>query len=275
MKRVFWSSHAVRRAAFGAAIWCVYAGLVIAVFPRVLHTDSALDATLAFVLGLLMAVRINRAYERWWEGRTLWGTLVNASRNLAVKIRTFVRPEAQESERVYALVAAFAYGLRDHLRGGARLDRLPGFAEGDAADHVPSAVVVAVYGCFRDWAAAGRVTQDELRMLDLEGRVLLDVAGGCERIHNTTLPPSLTWVTRIAVASALLLAPWAAAEELGWWLLPVAGGVAFLMLVAETIANSLEHPFGTELNQLDLTRIARAIETSTGEILGVDQRRTA
>lgn len=270
MKRVFWSSHAVRRATFGAVLWSVYAGVVIAVFPRVLLTDSALDATLAFVLGLWMAVRINRAYERWWEGRTLWGTLVNASRNLAVKIRTLVRPEAEEAERVHALITAFAYGLRDQLRGGARLDRLPGFEENEVADHVPSAVVVAVYRCFRDWTAAGRVTQDELRMLDLEGRILLEVAGGCERIHNTSLPPSLTWVTRIAVAAALLLAPWAAAEELGWWLVPVAGGVAFLMLVAETIANSLEHPFGTELNQLDLTEISRAIEISTGEILGVE-----
>jgi len=269
MKRLFWSSHAVRRATFGAVLWSVYAGVVIATLPRVLHTDTALDAMLAFVLGLLMAVRINRAYERWWEGRTLWGTLVNASRNLAVKIRTFVRPEVEEAERVHALITAFAYGLRDHLRGGARLDRLPGFDENEVADHVPSAVVVAVYGCFRDWTAAGRVTQDELRMLDLEGRIMLDVAGGCERIRNTSLPPSLTWVTRIAVASALMLAPWAAAEELGWWLVPVAGGVAFLMLVAETIANSLEHPFGTELNQLDLTEISDAIEESTGEILGV------
>ena len=270
MKRVFWSSQAVRIAILGAVAWCGYTSVVLAFMPRAVSTESALDATLVFVLGLLMAVRINRAYERWWEGRTLWGTLVNACRNLAVKIRTFVRPDADEAARIHALLSAFAYGLRDHLREGARLDRLPGFEENEVADHVPSAVVSRLYGNFRDWTGSGRVTQHELRMLDLEGRVLLDVAGGCERIRNTALPPALTWVTRVAVACFLLLGPWVAAEEFGWWLVPVAGVVAFLVLVAETIAYSLEHPFGTELNQLDLTEISRAIEASTAEILGVD-----
>ena len=111
MKRVFWSSHAVRFAMLGALAWCAYAAVVLATSPPVLHTDSVLDATLAFVLGLLMALRINRAYERWWEGRILWGTLVNASRNLAVKVRAFARPDANEAGRIHALISAFAYGL--------------------------------------------------------------------------------------------------------------------------------------------------------------------
>ena len=46
-----------------------------------------LEAALTFAMGMLVLFRINRAYERWWEARTLWGALVNASRNLAVKTR--------------------------------------------------------------------------------------------------------------------------------------------------------------------------------------------
>jgi putative membrane protein len=265
------SSQAVRIATLGAIAWCGYAWIVLTVVPPTFSTGSAFDASLVFVLGLLMALRINRAYERWWEGRILWGTLVNASRNLAVKVRTFARPEADEAARVHTLIAAFAYGLRDHLREGARLDRLPGFEPDELADHVPSAVVSRLYEHFRDWTEAKRVTHQELRMLDLEGRILLDVAGGCERIRNTALPPSLTWVTRVAVICSLLIGPWAGAEEFGWWILPVAGVIAFLVLFAETIAFSLEHPFGTELDQLDLTGISCAIDVSTGEILGVDR----
>ncbi len=43
---------------------------------------SQVHAGLSFVLGWLLVFRINTAYARWWEARTLWGTLVNASRNL-------------------------------------------------------------------------------------------------------------------------------------------------------------------------------------------------
>ncbi|MDW9119470.1 bestrophin family ion channel, partial [Legionella pneumophila] len=41
----------------------------------------------------------NRAYERWWEARTLWGQLVNASRNLAIKIRILLSPNADEAKK--------------------------------------------------------------------------------------------------------------------------------------------------------------------------------
>ena len=202
MKRTFWSSRAVRAALVQTALWCAYTALPLFVSIGDVRSDTPLDAGILFALSLLLAVRINRAYERWWEGRILWGTLVNASRNLAVKVRTFAQPDADEAARVHALISGFAYGLRDHLREGARLDRLAGFEPDEVADHVPSAVVSRLYGHFREWSVAKRVTQHELRMLDLEGRILLDVAGGCERIRNTSLPPALTWVTRVAVTSA-------------------------------------------------------------------------
>ena len=122
---------------------------------------------------------------------------------------------------------------------------------------------------FRDWAEAERITQDQLRMLDLEARIFLEVAGGCERIRSTLLPPSLTWVTRIAVAGFLLALPWFLRDEIGWLIIPVAGLASFLVLVSETIAHALERPFGTELNQLKLSLISDGIEASTGEILQI------
>jgi putative membrane protein len=272
MKQGFWSSHAVRTASWQTLAWCGYA-LIPLLLPRgIVATDVALDAGLLFMLGLLMALRMNRAYERWWEGRTLWGALVNASRNLAVKIRIYARPDSDESRRTHRLIAGFALGLRDHLRGGASLARLDGFRDEDEDPrHVPSDLMVRMHRLFRDWAEASRVTQQQLRMLDCEARIFLEVAGACERIRNTALPPALTWVTRIALAAFLLGSPWLLRDELGWLMLPVAGAASFLFLVSETIATALEHPFGTELNQLDLTGIAAAIEASTAETLGVER----
>jgi len=49
-------------------------------------------AIIALILGLVLMFRINRAYARWWEARTLWGTLVNVSRNLAIKAKTLAEP---------------------------------------------------------------------------------------------------------------------------------------------------------------------------------------
>jgi putative membrane protein len=269
VKRSFWSSRAVRIAAIQTATWCVYACLPLLLMHDAVTTEIVFDAGLVFALGILMAVRINRAYERWWEARTLWGTLVNASRNLAVKVRAYADPAPAEARRIHDLITGFAYALRDHLREGAKLGRLDGFDEEDGdPDHVPSDLVLRLHRIFRGWSDTDRVTQDQLRMLDLETRVFLEVAGGCERIRNTVLPPALTWVTRFAVVTFLFGVPWLLEGELGWLIIPIAGIATFLLLVLETIASALEHPFGTELNQLNLTGISQAIDASTAEILG-------
>src|SRR5690349_10240771 len=41
---------------------------------------------LGFVISLLLVFRTNTAYDRWWEGRKMWGALVNNSRNLSMKL---------------------------------------------------------------------------------------------------------------------------------------------------------------------------------------------
>ena len=57
---------------------------------------STVHAILGFVVSMLLVFRTNTAYAKWWEARTLWGTLINASRNLALKGRHFA-PVAAEA----------------------------------------------------------------------------------------------------------------------------------------------------------------------------------
>jgi putative membrane protein len=81
---------------------------------------------LGLVLGLLLVFRTNTSYDRWWEGRKLWGQLINDSRNLAIKVQTCVRADAADKERLGRWLVSFAVALKDHLRGGATLAGLPG-----------------------------------------------------------------------------------------------------------------------------------------------------
>ncbi len=49
-----------------------------------------LHSILGFALSMLLVFRTNTAYDRWWEGRRVWGTMVNHSRSLAIKINSFL-----------------------------------------------------------------------------------------------------------------------------------------------------------------------------------------
>jgi ion channel-forming bestrophin family protein len=40
-------------------------------------------------LGLLLILRTNAGYGRLWEGRTLWGGIVNQNRNLTLELLAY------------------------------------------------------------------------------------------------------------------------------------------------------------------------------------------
>lgn len=108
---------------------------------------SGLEAAISLVIGLLLAFRVNRAYDRWWEARMLWGTLVNASRNLAVKTNNVVTRRDESFKLFCSLLSEFPNVLRDHLRDGATLNGIPGLADKQSGcQHPPSRVVNQLYG---------------------------------------------------------------------------------------------------------------------------------
>src|SRR5437764_13739205 len=76
---------------------------------------------LGLVLGTLLVFRTNTSYDRWWEGRKLWGQLVNDSRNLAIKVQTCVRADPAAVQRLGRWLVEFAYALKTHLRGSVAL----------------------------------------------------------------------------------------------------------------------------------------------------------
>src|SRR5262245_34723503 len=102
----------------------VYAfGVVYAehyVFDDFINIPPSFHALLGAVLGLFLGFRTNTAYDRWWEGRKLWGQLVNESRNLAIKVQAVPRIERAEALSFGRLVINFARALKEHLREGIR-----------------------------------------------------------------------------------------------------------------------------------------------------------
>src|SRR3954469_10889520 len=78
---------------------------------------TAMHTLLSFVISMLLVFRTNTAYDRWWEGRKLWGSLVNNSRNMALKMDQLLDPSQTEARQFFrAMIPNFAYSLKNHLR---------------------------------------------------------------------------------------------------------------------------------------------------------------
>src|SRR5947209_4482071 len=145
-------------------------------------------------LSVLLVLRTNAGYERWWEGRRIWGDIVNRSRDIAVAALSYGPDDPAWRDQIVRRAAAFPHAARMNLRGereSEALARLLGAAEAEqvlGADHMPTAVAALIGESLRD--ARDRLGLDGFTLLRIDpGRTaLIDDIGGCERIIKTPLP---------------------------------------------------------------------------------------
>jgi putative membrane protein len=224
----------------------------------------------AIVLGALVGFRTKAAYDRWWEGRILWGELTNHSRNLCLKAAALADPPAEDRRELVRLVAAFAAALMRHLRGPVQLRDVPGF-EKDPADpgHVPAYIAGRAFALAAGWRRAGRIDGHAQQVIDAHTTALMNVCGGCERVRNTPLPGSYLSLLRHGLVLSFLLLPWHMTHALGVWALPVQAVVVYFLFGVELIAEEVEDPFGFDRDDLPLERYCETIRRNADEILSV------
>ncbi|MFO0815018.1 MAG: bestrophin family ion channel [Gemmatales bacterium] len=221
------------------------------------------------ILSLLMSFRNRTAYERWWEGRRLWGQLVNDSRNLASKLVAYVPPEAIAQSELSILLTGFPFALKKHLRGDAfTLQQIPGFERStDQPKHVPLYLAQRLIALVTTWRRAGHLDYIMFRNVDSHLNAMLDVCGACERIMNTPIPFSYKAMLRTGLVLHLLIAPWYTISTLGIRGIPVLLLVCFFLLGVELIDSHIEDPFGHDEDDLDLEKYAETIRESVCSIL--------
>lgn len=224
----------------------------------------------AIVIGVLIGFRTKAAYDRWWEGRILWGELINQSRNLCLKSDAYVKLDDASRRELARLVPAFAFTLMKHLRSSCTLREVPGF-ESDDADpkHVPAYVAEHIVKLLASWRSAGLVDGHCHQMLDLHCSAFMNVCGACERIRNTPLPGSFLSLLRHGLILSFIAAPWHLAVSLGGWAILVQSVLVYFMFGVELTAEEVEQPFAFDPDDLPLEKFCETIRANVNDILGV------
>ena len=236
-------------------------------FPG-LPEQTNLAASLGAVLGLLLVFRTNTAYDRWWEGRKLWGQLVNDSRNLAIKARTFAAENQAGLQEFGRLITSFAFELKDHLREPLPPPiKDPDAATSIVARHVPMSVAHRIVSRIMGWKRDARIDGFETMILDAHARSLMDICGACERIRKTPIARGYLVFIRKCIMVYLLALPWGIARDFGWLTAAVTAIVAYFMVGLELVAEDVEEPFGHGSDDLQLDEYCRTIRGSVEEVM--------
>ena len=235
---------------------------------------SQFHAALTLVLGWLLVFRTNSAYARWWEARTLWGNLVNTSRNLAVKLTSLATLTQADRELLERSLVEFPVILKDHLRKGTVGSKsVRADVSSDQWHHRPTEIVHAIYTWVGKQKSDGNIDGEELRVLDVEMQKFLEICGACERIARTPIVKSYRVFARQCIVLFLLSLPWGITQDFGVWTIPLATISAYFMIGMELVAEHVEEPFGLDDDDLDLEGLCSTIEHSVREIFAVTEDR--
>ncbi len=214
-------------------------------------------------LGLLLVFRTNASYDRFWEGRKLWGGIVNSTRNVVRGAAAlFPRDKAYEELRLWT--RAFPYACMHLLRG--TKGPLPvGLTQGDeasaqVAQHPPLAVALRMSGALKDARDRGLIT--DIQQMHLDGIVaqLIDHIGACERIHKTPLPLAYVVHLRRALLIYCVTLPLVFVQAMHFWCIPACALIGFVLFGIEEIGVEIEDPFGRDANDLPLEDICASID---------------
>jgi putative membrane protein len=230
-------------------------------------------------LGIFVSFRANAAYGRWWEGRQLWGRLVNASRHLCSQAMAYLAPdEPAAAERVIMRQVAYVHTLRVLLRQQSLVDdpdlvRLlddEQRARLAASSNATHAILLDAAQDLRTLSDRGLIDGFRLSDFDDTLRVLLDVQGGCERIKKTPMPRAYGLVASRMVVYYGVIFPFGIAESMGYFAIPMSLLVSIAFTLISEAGRVLEDPFNMFYNGLPLSALSATIEANLREPLGHD-----
>ncbi len=228
---------------------------------------SIMHGMLGFVISLLLAYRTNTAYDRWWEGRKMWGSLVNNSRNLAVKLSVFLQDE-KDIAFFRKIIPAYAFILNKHLKDEATSNQLFEVIEIDHHNHRPNQVAKIMFQKINDLYASKKISGDQLIILNNEFQSFTEICGACERIKNTPIPYSYSAFIKKFIFFYIMTLPFGYAFSLGFYVIPVVVFIFYVLASLELIAEEIEDPFGKDNNDLELDQIVKNIKANLKESNG-------
>ncbi|BAY26439.1 hypothetical protein NIES2100_62550 [Calothrix sp. NIES-2100] len=233
----------------------------------------------SIVLGLLLVFRTNTAYDRFWEGRKSWGSIVNTVRNLARQIWVSVdeiSPEDRKDKKtaLYLLVA-FAVAIKLHLRGEPvnheLRELMPSsmYLELKIMNNPPIEVAFWIGDYLQRQYNRNCLNSYQLISMQELLNTLVDNLGICERILRTPMPLAYAIHLKQLLLLYCLLLPFQMVSSLGWWTGIITSVVSFTLFGIEAIGLEIENPFGYDANDLPLDTICKTMKLNIDDLISL------
>lgn len=233
-------------------------------------------STLGIAISILLSYKINQSYNRWWEARTIWGSIANDSRTLILRLQLYLDNENEQLQKISYYQIAWNYALEKSLRNQDTWSSLEGLLnEEDIAEikkhsNIPLAIsqlqLKAVKGLFE------KNLIDALGRLQLENTInnLLVSMGKTERIKNTIFPPTFGQILHIAIYLFVVLLSLSSSFHQNIDIVLqvfILISISMMFFFLEMLAHRLQDPFNNSPTDTPISALSRTIEINIRQLL--------
>ena len=257
---------------FAGVLTSVLCFLFIDVLQIQIVDTKAFHSILGVILGLFLVLRTNTAYDRWWEGRKLWGQLVNDCRQLAIKICAFLPEDAKEDRLFFKkMIPNVTFAMKHHLRDSILVGEMDFYDASSKqriinSNHRPNIINKLIMERVMELNKKGLLEADKLFIIDKEIKGFTDIIGACERIKSTPIPYSYSMFIKKFLFIYCITLPMTFIGEFGYWSVILVVVAFYFLMSVELISEEIEDPFGRDINDLPLDELCVKIKKNIIEI---------
>lgn len=241
-----------------------------------------LNPTVFTLIGLALAIFMGfcntASYDRFWEGRKLWGLLVIETRSLTRQILSFIpNVSKEEKQEIVKLISAFCWSLNYQLRDKTETKPIQHLLSEEQFHQIQGKQFIPniILGFISDWLneqnKKGNIDTIVLTSMNHQLNQFSNISGGCERIYNTPLPFAYSVLLHRTVYLYCFWLPFGLLDSLDWMMPLIVLLISYTFIALDAIIQEIAEPFGEEENDLALNSICRTIEFSIFEQAEIPQ----
>lgn len=242
-----------------------------------INVPISIGAFLGTAIALLLSFKLSHSYDRWWEARKIWGSIVNDSRSLVMQLKAFANKEDKDVvHRIAYRQIAWCYSLSQNLRKENATNNIGVFVEEQelktmvSHNNIPLALL---NNQSQDLAFLHKNKSiNDFQQVQIDSTIvrLCTAMGKAERIKNTAFPKTYRITLHLFIYFFLVVLSLALTEMHSLVEIPFMIFISIPFFLLEKIAFNIQDPFENRPTDTAMTSISRTIEINIKQQLGLE-----
>ena len=233
-----------------------------------------IPAFIGTAISVILSFKLNQSYDRWWEARKIWGSIVNDSRSFVLQLQSFVAKEDQNQIRQIAFRhIAWCYSLGQSLRGLDPIENLENFITPEDIKEIETQTNKPL----------GLLQLNTLQIKELKEKRSINIfsqvqlnntlvnfsnyMGMAERIKSTIFPITYRIFLHFFIYIFIVTLSIALRDIESYFEIPLLLTISTTFFLLEKSATHLQDPFRNRPTDTPVTAIARTIEINIKDLL--------